>query len=383
MATYRFEEMSQTEATGYTSGDTLVFSSATLLPSQVSITEGATTTALTAGGKTLIFAQDDLYQTTIQFTSSFQAGSDATLAVGTSGDDAAVTLTGSSNGSYAYGLTGDDTVTGGTGADNIFGGAGVDSLTGGAGNDHIYGYGLDGDPSTDDGDVINGGAGNDYVQGNAGDDTIDGGSENDRLNGGAGADSIVGGAGIDVINGNKGEDTIDGGLGNDNVRGGQDDDVISGGAGNDIVQGDLGDDSLTGGTGLDVLTGGSGADHFVFAAGDASYTLSAGATQYLTDIVTDLASGDKLEIGLTLTDIAFQSTGVTFSTFAAAETYAQGLYDTGGNVNTVAYAMQVGSDTYLFYDTNAAGTDLNSAIKLVGIDADTFFDPDAPNGRFA
>lgn len=385
MATYTFETMSQADATGFTSDDTLIFSSTSATPANVTVTENATTTTLSSGGKSLTFAQSALLDADLNFTSSFNSGSDSHLIVGTSGDDAAAAFDDfGTDGDYAYGLAGEDTLTGGAGDDNIFGGDDGDVITGGAGNDHIYGFGLTGDPSTDEGDNIDGEGGNDYIQGNAGEDTLDGDAGNDRVNGGGDDDTITGGDGKDTVNGNKGEDVIDGGLDNDSVRGGQDDDSVSGGDGNDIVQGDLGDDTVVGGADIDLLSGGAGADVFQFADGDAAYETDPEEDTFgLVDVITDFASGDKLDIDLTLTDIAFQASGVTFTEFGAAESYAQGLYDAGGNVDTVVYAIQVGADTYLFYDdTGAAGTQLNSAIKLDGIDADAFFDPDAPNGRF-
>jgi len=383
MATYKFDTMSQSDATGFTSSDTLIFTDDAAAPGNVVVTEGTTTTTLTFGTKSLIFAQASLAEADITFSSAFEAGKDSQLVLGTSGADDVDTNFGS-DGSVGYGLKGDDTVdaTGGTGADYLFGGLGNDTLLGGAGNDHLYGLDLTGDGTADGADSIDGGAGNDYIQGNGGNDTLIGGTENDRINGGGGDDSITGNAGLDVINGNKGNDVIDGGAGNDEVRGGQGDDSVSGGADNDLVLGDLGNDTVVGGTGIDLLTGGAGNDVFVFAAGDADLAATSGALKGLVDTITDMASGDKIDIDTTLTDIHFQSSGVTFSTYTAALTHAQGLYDTDGNDNSIVYAMQVGADTYLFYDTDAAGTDLDSAILLQGIDAKTFFDADAPNGRF-
>jgi len=254
------------------------------------------------------------------------------------GDD---TLTGSAGNDYLTGLSGHDV---------IFGGAGSDTLLGGDGNDHLYGQSANG--GTDDADFISGGNGADYLQGNAGNDTLDGGAGSDRINGGADNDSIIGGDGNDTINGNRGNDAITGDNGNDLLRGGQGNDTISGGAGDDIISGDKG---------IDLLTGGAGNDTFRFASGDAA--IVSGSTDTITDYVH---GGDHIMLGFTP---AVVLTGSAQATLAAAQTFAQSLFDGHGGDHEIA-SIQVGGDTYLFFAGNAGAT-IDSAVMLQGISAST------------
>lgn len=253
-------------------------------------------------------------------------------------------------------LGGDDNITGGPfgdlmsgfgGHDNIFGGSGADSLLGGEGNDHIYGQSASG--GADSADVILGQGGSDYIQGNAGNDTIDGGEGSDRINGGANDDLIVGGAGNDTINGNLGNDSIAGQDGNDSLRGGQ---------GNDSLQGNDGDDVLLGDLGVDTLTGGGGSDLFIFS-GNAALFANASA-----DMITDFQDGvDRIAVGYAPAAVLTGAVQASFSTAAAA---AQQLFDANPGNSEVA-ALKVGSDTYLFYSSNA-GVSANSAVQLTGTD---------------
>jgi Ca2+-binding RTX toxin-like protein len=278
-----------------------------------------------------------------------------------------------STGNTAAALTqifsGDDNLFGGNlndglvafaGNDNLYGGSGTDSLSGGDGADHIYGQSSNG--GVDSADLILGGGGGDYLQGNAGADTIDGGADSDRINGGADGDTIFGGQGADTINGNRGNDVIDAGDNDDIIRGGQDNDLLSGGQGFDILQGDLGADTIVGGSGLDLLTGGDGSDLFRFASGDSTLATS-GTYSYIADVVADFANGtDKLTLGFApaaiLTDVAQASV-------AAALATARSLFDGRAGDREVA-ALQVGSDTYLFFNGSGGGS-VDSAITLTNL----------------
>jgi Ca2+-binding RTX toxin-like protein len=82
-----------------------------------------------------------------------------------------------------FGLTGNDTLTGGSLADTIYGGDNDDRLFGLGGND-----------------ILNGGAGNDLLNGGAGDDYAVGDIGNDTFIGGSGNDFFDGAGGIDVAN---------------------------------------------------------------------------------------------------------------------------------------------------------------------------------------
>ena len=375
MTTYVFENMSADDAASFTGSDTLIFSSTTLLPSDVSAinsNNGLDLTYLTAGSKTLVFAGSVLTGN-IEFTSSFIAGHDDTLTLGSFGADNF--FIGSDNdGGIAYGFYGNDTISahGNAGADVIFGGGGADSIDGGTGNDHIYGFALTGTAADDGADTIHAGAGNDYVQGNAGNDVLFGEDGNDRINGGNNDDNISGGNGNDTVNGNLGADTIDGGAGNDSLRGGQGNDVITGGTGNDIILGDVGNDVLTGGVGYDILTGGAGADTFVFGAADSTF-VTTGTLAFFADTITDFTDGtDHINlpagVGATAADVLHAQTGIVLTSVAAALTYAQQLLDAHAGTTDVA-ALNVGSDAYLFYASSTTGATIDSLIKLSGVDA--------------
>lgn len=415
MANFIFEEGSQIDASGFTGDDTLYFKTAA--PSDVGVVytpaAGLSTAkiTLTVGDKSLDFAANALSDGTITFIAAAGqlligqdlAGTPDTLAINSAADSAAYgfagndTITAAGTGDHlVYGGAGDDSVTatgsgndniygdagndvlnggGSTGNLNIYGGAGTDTITGGSGNDHLYGHSAAG--GTDGADTINGGLGNDYIQGNAGADVLNGGDGSDRLNGGADNDTIHGDAGNDTVNGNKGNDTIFGDGGNDSLRGGAGNDTISGGGDNDVILGDLGNDNITGGTGADIMTGGDGADVFVFAAGDAAKaTVGSGTSaKSFYDTITDFTVGTDL-LNIANFDgadvkVIQQGKDVTIGSFAAAQTYAQGLLNTAADHSMVA--VQVGTDTYLFYDSDgvyASGDNtIDSFIQLTGVTA--------------
>lgn len=284
--------------------------------------------------------------------------------------NASLPITGGAGHDDLRGAAGADMINGLAGHDNIFGGGGDDSLEGGDGNDHLYGFDISGDPAADGDDTIRAGAGSDYIQGNAGDDQIYGDDGNDRLNGGAGGDNIQGGNGNDSINGNKGRDYIYAGTGNDTLRGGQGNDEMAGEEGNDVLFGDLGDDNIYGEDGHDTVAGGQGSDVFGFFSGDASY---AGAiTADVIDTITDFEDGtDRFGIGLstaigtTQGDVLRAAAGISFTTVAEALFIAQQLLDGHLGTSDVA-ALQVGTDSYLFYN-DSEGSTVNSIIRVIGL----------------
>jgi len=258
-------------------------------------------------------------------------------------------------------LAGDDSVLGGSAGDYIegLGGhdflnglGGADTLLGGDGNDHLYGSAQTALPGAADGaDSLFGGDGADYLQGNRGADTLDGGNGSDRIYGGADNDSILGGAGNDSANGNLGNDVIKGEDGNDFLRGGQGDDNLDGGAGDDVLSGDKG---------LDTMWGDAGVDTFRFADGDAAISGNA------TDVIMDFQHGtDHIALGFAPAALL---TG-TAATLAAGQTAAQALLDGHAGDHEVA-AVQVGTDTYLFWNGLGAAT-VDSAVQLHGATATT------------
>jgi Ca2+-binding RTX toxin-like protein len=138
----------------------------------------------------------------------------------------------------------------------------------------------------DEGNIIDGGAGNDVIDAGVGDDVVHGGLDNDDIAGLAGNDVLFGDAGDDLIEGDgtvlagyigttaaelHGADVIDGGSGNDVLKGQGGDDALFGGNDNDSLWGDdtdardtplavHGNDALDGGAGNDYLEGGGGND---------------------------------------------------------------------------------------------------------------------------
>ena len=135
----------------------------------------------------------------------------------------------------------------------IFGLSGNDTLTGGGGNDKIS-TGIGGNS------LLNGGDGDDNLFGNLGDDTLNGDSGNDVLSGSLGDDILNGGSGNDQLSGSIGNDTLNGGLGNDTLTGSNGDDLVFGDAGNDTLTGNQGSDVIFGGDGNDILLGGTNGD---------------------------------------------------------------------------------------------------------------------------
>jgi Ca2+-binding RTX toxin-like protein len=139
---------------------------------------------------------------------------------GTSGDDRYDYPYNASDSLLAYGLAGNDTLTGGRSSSTLVGGAGNDSL-------YAYGYsvgritilrGSGGDDTlTGDGELLlKGGAGNDYLWAlKSGDSTLVGGIGNDTLYGTNFNNYLVGGAGNDILHRSNDNDTLTGGTGAD------------------------------------------------------------------------------------------------------------------------------------------------------------------------
>ena len=288
----------------------------------------------------------------VRYGDNLLATDDGRFLITTDPDRGSITLIDTQS---THGGDGNDTITGsdqadplrgGAGHDILYGHGGADTLSGEAGNDHLYGQSPNGGP--DGADVISGGDGSDYLQGNAGNDSIDGGDGSDRINGGADNDSILGGLGNDTINGNLGMDIISGGDGNDYLRGGQGDDLIFGGNGADVIAGDKGVDNLTGGAGNDI---------FRFDAGSAAISGTA------TDRIIDYVHGTD-HLGLDFAPVIVLDGGAQAS-FAGAQSSAQALFD-GHAGNHEVSAVQVGTDTYLFWG-DGGGDTINNAVLLQGV----------------
>jgi len=257
----------------------------------------------------------------------------------------------------AFGGSGDDNIYGGEGSDWLNGGGhapgdtvpdsaddGADYIDGKGGNDHIFGNSQAGvQGAADGGDRIFGGEGMDYVNGNAGNDAIFGGAGSDRLYGGAEDDSIDGGSGADHLNGNKGNDTLEGGDGNDELLGGQ------------------GDDRLSGGNGFDTLTGNAGSDTFFIAA--YGHFATSGPDAYRVDVITDFQDGqDKLALYYLAPTVMHPGSATD-----AASAFALATSKLAGASDANVAAVQVGADTYLFFDNFGHGPE--SAVRLLNVSA--------------
>ncbi len=145
-------------------------------------------------------------------------GSENDALFGNEGNDS---ISGAGGADEAYGDEGNDTISGGGGTDFLAGGEGDDVISGGANGDLLFGN--EGD------DSLSGDGGDDYLQGGFGADTLEGGDGNDRLDGTfAAGDALFGPHDEDE------GDTLDGCAG---------DDVIILGAG-DIATGGEGSDSF-------------------------------------------------------------------------------------------------------------------------------------------
>jgi Ca2+-binding RTX toxin-like protein len=96
-----------------------------------------------------------------------------------------------SQGSFLFGLDGDDSLQGSTADDWIFGDEGNDEITGADGNDKLFG-----------------GSGKDVLQSGFGGDFLYGGPGNDELYSGPGDDVLIGGKGSDYFDCGDGYDTI-------------------------------------------------------------------------------------------------------------------------------------------------------------------------------
>ena len=413
MASYTFETMTASDGAAYISADSLFFESATVatlgvIYAPTSPLNPAETITLTSGGHAVLFAADQLSAASLADHLSFAHGGN--LLVGTAGDnmlDGGAVTASPGQGMLLYGFDGNDTIhgsaahdtiDGGAGDDWLYtssfgtdgaghfiehdyinGGAGNDEISGGAGNDHLYG---NSSASTagdaDGGDTIFGNQGNDYIQGNAGSDLIYGGFGNDRLYGGGGDDTISGDGGNDYIQGNKGNDKLSAHDGNDTIHGGAGDDLISGYDGDTLLFGDDGNDTIWAGVGHTVLTGGRGADAFMYQDDAGRF----GGPAHPIDQITDFTSGedrigfiDLLRNAIPVDHVYHAEAGHIVTSADAAQAYAEQLLDAGTFAHEIA-AIQVGGDTYLFYNYlnyDVTGADaahsINSAIELVGVTA--------------
>src|SRR5438067_443828 len=322
MATYNFSALSSGQAISFNpSSDVLNFDQTAISAANLSIDLQGSDSRITVlsgtdAGKSITLlntAPPQLATTNVHFAngSAILFGDNS---VGTTGDDAANSLSGTNSNDLIKGFGGNDTIFANAGNDRIESGAGNDTISGGGGQDqyvwHEYGA------ATAD-TVLNFDTGWDSIQldaaaftqigasgrfasgdvrfyaaagANAGHDADDrivyntstGQLWYDADGNGPGAAQLIATlpAGATVvatdinvfgnaappppppgtINGTAGNDSLVGTPGNDTINGLGGDDTINGLDGNDSLDGGDGNDSIIGGTGLDVMVGGAGND---------------------------------------------------------------------------------------------------------------------------
>jgi hypothetical protein len=255
------------------------------------------------------------------------------------------------------------------------------------------------------------------ITGSTGRNNIVGASSNDLIDGGAGNDDISGGDGIDTILGGSGNDTIAGGAGNDIIDADSGDDSITAGAGDDVITGGAGSDTILFGTGSgndtitlgtsgtvgdgvtdivkwDFATGASlavtgnvktingfeavaGTDVIQFAqgllrgSGGASTTGTAGfmtitAASFEAAADWTAAATDKFIIEINATGNVAVGSGENATAAWAAIANAT-TADASVTVAKVLFAVDDGTDTFLWYFSSANSTAEAADITLVGI----------------
>ena len=245
---------------------------------------------------------------------------------------------------------------------------------------------------------IVGASSNDLIDGGAGNDDIDGGDGIDTILGGSGNDTIAGGAGADIIDADSGDDSITAGAGNDVITGGAGSDTIlfGTGSGNDTIT--LGTSGTVGDSATDIVKWNfatvtslavtdnvktiygfeavSGTDVIQFAQGLLS--TSAGTTATTTAMFQTIAASSFSVVAswtASASNKVFfevdgtQDVAAGSGTVAAAAWAAIGAdtTHTSAGVAKLVFAVDDGTDTYLWYfssaDTLAAAAD----ITLIGV----------------
>ena len=369
---FGFSGLSDADAASFRGDNSLYFASNVRGPG-VSVSSTSLGVVVTAGGTAKVFSEAALATASQAQLVLFTDGSH--LLTGTNAGSDVIAHSDATN-YYVFALGGNDTLTFGDGENNLNGGAGDDIIQAGNGNNHIWGgasTSVQGD--IDGNDTITAGLGTNYINGNAGDDVISAGTPFsagiNRLFGGAGRDTItILGDGYARANGNMGDDAIDASTstGSFLLRGGKGNDVIHAGRGQGQLMGDLGSDTLVAASGsghLAVMTGGADADLFDFSLG-AQTPVKLDATTYYQE-VTDFVPGDDhigLAFAVSLGNLVKSS--ATSSDVAAAQASAQQALAARGDYTGVA-AVQVGHDTYLFYDAQGTSAAIDSVVRLDGV----------------
>jgi hypothetical protein len=176
--------------------------------------------------------------------------------------------------------------------------------------------------------------------------------------------------------GTDGNDYVNAGAGADNIATGLGNDFLVGGGDNDTLNGGLGDDSFIGGAGADSLTGGGGTDLFINVNGNAStFTFAQGAPAAGTtlvpqagntftgaDVITDLTTGDTLNLG---NANATADAGVVGTLQDNEFLLVSGTYVANTGVFTI---VANGADSAVLFDQDSATAGVQQGvIVLVGV----------------
>lgn len=237
----------------------------------------------------------------------------------------------------------------------------IEEIRGGSGNDTLGGqpgvaisvYGLAGD------DHLTGSGQGDYLDGGTGNDTIDANAEDDQLYGGPGNDTLNGGDGFDLIDDESGDTTVDGGPGPDLIYTGPGHDVIQGGDGNDLIEaarygasapvtvdGGAGDDTIRATSALfgDTFTGGTGFDTVDYSSRTNPLTIT------LDGAANDGEAGENDNVGAGIEKVIGGTAGDTMTGGPLPDTFEGGpgndsLHGMGGNDTFDEDDAANGSDT--------------------------------------
>lgn len=256
---------------------------------------------------------------------------------------------------YAYVLSGNDSIVGSSGNDTLVGYAGNDTLWGGSGSDAMLGS-----------------AGNDLYYVNSSGDRVHetttiGGSTN-----AGGSDtvsssitfSLAATTGVSFVEkltltgsaaingtGNGLANTITGNSAANLLRGGSGNDSVIGGSGADTLYGDAGNDLLRGGLGNDTLYGGTGNDLFRFDT-----TPSSTANR------DSVRSFDPVADTIQLENSIFTRLGAT-TTGAINPAYFKAI-NTGGATDASDCIVYNRSTGVLYYDANGSTNGLSDAVQI-------------------
>jgi serralysin len=179
---------------------------------------------------------------------------------------------------FAQGRGGNDTLVGGGGNDQLLGEAGYDWLDGGAGADFLAGGdGYDVAGYWDATAAVS-------IDLTKASSSWTGDARGDILNSIEGFDLSMG---DDIFRGDDNGNVVNGAAGNDQ---------ISGAAGNDYLDGSSGNDILSGGLGGDVLVGRLGADIFQYTAIEESQNIVINGVNQLDQIVDFVQGQDKIDL---------------------------------------------------------------------------------------